>query len=93
MAPATATARLTAAAPRFTADQQVIEDRTDEALSGLLAGLGDDDLKRAIRAATSADDLTERLSILLRDSDTSQFETVLSRALFAADVMGYAHAG
>jgi hypothetical protein len=30
---------------------------------------------------------------VLRDASRDQFEQVLERALFAADVMGYAHAG
>jgi len=89
---AAATARLSASTPQFTADQQAIEDRTDAALQGLSLGVSNDAIKAAIKAAKSPDDLAERLAILLRDSDAAQFEHTLSRALFAADVMGYAHA-
>jgi phage gp29-like protein len=79
---------------QFTKGQQIIEDAIGGALPSLKGGPIDDAaIKGAIRAAADADDLVHRLSIVLRDADRSQFEQVLERALFAADVMGYAHAG
>lgn len=87
------TAALTNAQPRYTPNQQAIEDHTDEAIQGLELGILDDDIKQAIREATTPEELTARLAILLRDHDASAFDTALSKALFAADVMGYVHAG
>ncbi len=79
---------------QFTKGQQIIEDAIGQALPSLRGGPIDDAaIKGAIRAASDPDDLVHRLSIVLRDADRSQFEQVLERALFAADVMGYAHAG
>jgi phage gp29-like protein len=99
--PAKATSKLSFAASttQFTPGQQAIEDRTDEVLDPLKAdsgyglGITDADIKAAVKAARSPQDLTERLAVLLRDADTKTFDESLSRALFAADIMGYAHAG
>lgn len=79
-------------APRYTPNQQAIEDRTDEAIQGLELGIPDDDIKQAIRDASSPEDLSARLAVLLQYSDTAKFDAALSKALFAADVMGYVHA-
>lgn len=87
------TAALAADVPRYTPNQQVIEDRTDDAIEGLELGILDEDIKQAIREATTPEELTARLAILLRDHDSSAFDAALSQALFAADVMGYVHAG
>jgi phage gp29-like protein len=79
---------------QFTKGQQIIEDAISDALPSLKAGPIDEAaIKGAIRAAADPDDLVHRLSIVLRDASRDQFEQVLERALFAADVMGYAHAG
>lgn len=43
--------------------------------------------------ATSVEDLHERLAVALADADDWQFREVLERAMFAAEIMGYAHAG
>lgn len=80
------------ARPRFTAGQQAIEDQIDAHLGALPSPLDPKAIAGAIRAATSADDLVERLGLVLRDADRGVFNRVLERALFAADVMGYAHA-
>jgi phage gp29-like protein len=79
---------------QFTQGQQIVEDAISAALPSLKAGPIDEAaIKGAIRAAADPDDLVHRLSIVLRDASRDQFEQVLERALFAADVMGYAHAG
>ena len=79
---------------QFTRGQQIVEDAISAALPSLSAGPIDEQaIKGAIRAASDPDDLVHRLSIVLRDASREQFEQVLERALFAADVMGYAHAG
>lgn len=77
---------------RFTPQQQVIERGIDEVIGELGSIIADAELKAAIRAATSPEDLTERLAVLLHDADASEFQTVLERALFAADLIGYVHA-
>jgi phage gp29-like protein len=43
--------------------------------------------------AESVEDLFERLAVAMRDADDSRFRETFERALFAADVMGYLHAG
>jgi hypothetical protein len=77
----------------FTAGQQAIEDQIGEHLAALPSPIDAAQIRGAILAARDADDLVERLGLLLRDADRSTFNRVLERALFAADVMGYAHAG
>lgn len=85
-------AALLAAGPRFTPEQQVIERGIAEILGELGSLIPDAELKAAIRLATSPEDLEERLAQLLVDADPEQFQRVLERALFAADILGYAHA-
>jgi phage gp29-like protein len=77
---------------QFTAGQQALEDQIDASLGALPSPLDPKAIAGAIRAARDPDDLVERLGLLLRDADRAEFNRVLERALFAADVMGYAHA-
>jgi phage gp29-like protein len=79
--------------PRFTTQQQVIEDGIEGAIDALASPLNSPQIAQAIRAATSPEDLEERLAILLRTQDPRTFHRIFERALFAADVLGYAHAG
>lgn len=81
-------------APRdpFTARQMVVERGIDATLDALASPVDAQDIQRAIRAARDPADLEERLGLLLRDSDPREFRQVFERALFAADVIGYAHA-
>ncbi|MFN7197933.1 MAG: hypothetical protein ACK4MJ_12280, partial [Hylemonella sp.] len=46
----------------------------------------------AIRAAKDPEDLMERLSVVLADADDRTFRQQLERAMFAAEIMGYAAA-
>jgi phage gp29-like protein len=80
------------ASPKFTARQQVIEDAIDATLGALPSPITNADLQTAIHGATSAEDLSDRLSVVLRDADAHTFGQVFERALFAADIIGYAHA-
>ena len=77
---------------RFTRRQQEIEDLGDAALAAAeRAGAVDQRSVRAvIRAAASPEDLAERLALLVPQLPGSAFEALLARALFAADVLGYA---
>lgn len=78
---------------QFTAGQQLIEDRIEASVKRLPSPIDDAAIRGAIRAARDADDLVDRLGVVLRDADRTTFAAVLERAMFAADVMGYAHAG
>jgi len=79
--------------PVFTPQQQVIEDIGDGLLEALSGPIPDDLIKAAIKAASDPQDLKNRLAAILLNADTAEFRRVLERALFTADVLGYAHAG
>lgn len=79
--------------PRFTREQQAVEDLIAAASQQLTSPVDPEAIKNAIKAARDPDDLAERLALLFADSDRVSFGRVLERCLFAADVMGYAHAG
>jgi phage gp29-like protein len=80
------------AAQTFTPAQQAIEDLADAALEEARSPIPVDAIKAAIEAATSPEDLAERLSEVYLGNSPDEFRGILERALFAADVMGYAHA-
>jgi phage gp29-like protein len=78
--------------PRFTPQQQVIEREVAELLDGEVGpGVDLDGLRSAIRGAKDPADLEARLLTLL-DEDDGRFADLLSRAHFAATVLGYVHA-
>ena len=74
---------------KFTPDQQAIEDLADKI--PLKSPVDKSAIESAIRAATSPEDLEVRLAAVLDGADISEFSQHLEKALFAADVMGYAH--
>lgn len=76
--------------PKFTAPQQVIEDRVAEV--PLRAPIAASDIREAIMAANSPHGLALRLAQLFAGHPLKDFHETLERAMFAADVMGYAHA-
>lgn len=81
--------------PRFTRQQQKVEDGVAACLAsleGLPVGLTDDEIKAAIKAARNPAELVDNLAALLAGVNASDFRTVVERALFAADILGYAHA-
>lgn len=78
--------------PRFTPEQQAIEDLADQTLNALDSPISAELIAGAIRAAKSPEDLEARLAAVLQGADLTEFSRVLEKALFAADVMGYAHA-
>ncbi len=78
-------------APKFTADQQVIEDGVADVLSQVDSPIDPTVIYEAIKAASSYEDLADRLAVLMGD-DASEFEQYLERATFVADVLGFAHA-
>jgi phage gp29-like protein len=79
--------------PRFTAGQQAIEDEIDRTLASIPSPIEASAIRSAILGAQSVEDLHERLAVALADADDRAFRRAFERALFAAEIMGYAHAG
>lgn len=78
---------------KFTGQQQAVEDLADDALAqGGGSPIDPALVRKAIFAAKDADDLAERLAVILAEHDPKTFNAILERALFAADVVGYVHA-
>jgi phage gp29-like protein len=75
----------------FTADQQIIEDGVADVLSRVSSPVSETDIHNAIKAASSYEDLADRLAVLFGETDTTEFRTVLERATFTADVLGFAN--
>ncbi len=82
-----------AAAPVFSPQQQVIEAGIEATLPGLQSPLDGDLIRDAIAGATDPADLEARLGVLLAGMEAAAFRQTLERALFAADILGYLHAG
>jgi hypothetical protein len=80
------------ASPVFTEDQQIIEALADEVLSMQGSPVNESDIHNAIKAAKSYEDLADRLAVLFGETDSSEFRTVLERATFTADCLGFANA-
>jgi phage gp29-like protein len=78
--------------PQFTPEQQSVENLIGRLSQQVALPIPMERIAAAVRAATSPADLERRLAIVLDDADLLTFRLVLERALFAADVMGYAHA-
>ncbi len=51
----------------------------------------DKDMKDLILNSNSIEDLQAQLFSMLRDADKTQFNELMDRALFAADILGYVH--
>ena len=77
----------------FTPEQMAVEALGDAAVAAGVQPVPDDAIQSAIRAARSPEDLERRLAVVLAGQTSDEFRRQLERALFAADVMGYAHAG
>ena len=78
--------------PKFTDKQMAIESLADALLANVASPIEPAKIQAAILAATDPADLEARLALLLDSSNTLQFSAALEKALFAADIMGYAHA-
>ncbi len=92
--PTPAVAKFSAFSQRndFTPEQRQIEKLADDMLTHLKPPLQDEAIASAIRGATDPEDLIARLAMVLKDADYAEFTQQVERCLFAADVMGYAHA-
>jgi len=77
--------------PKFTADQQVIEDGVADVLGNIDSPIDPAVIYEAVKAAKDYEDLADRLAVLM-GSDSAEFEQHLERATFVADVLGFAHA-
>lgn len=80
----------TVVGPKFTAPQQAIEDQV--AKVPMRSPIAQADIREAIMAARDPNDLAIRLSLLFAGRSLQDFNEALERAMFAADIMGYAHA-
>jgi len=78
--------------PVFTPQQQAVENLADGMLATLDGPLGTAAIQSAIRSASDPQDLEERLAAVLKGTDTAEFQRLLAYSLFAADILGYAHA-
>ena len=78
--------------PRFTSVQMEVERLADDALAAAGQPIDPEAIRSAIFAATDPQDLEERLAILFAEVDPAEFRTIVERAMFAADVLGYVHA-
>lgn len=84
--------RLAAAGGTFTGYQRHVENVGDAAMADAGQPIDPAQIRAAVRAATDADDLRERLAVLLIDKTRIQFEVAVQRAIIAAEVLGYVHA-
>jgi phage gp29-like protein len=78
---------------KFTPEQMAIEKLADEMLLHMKSPIESAAIKSAVLAAKSPEDLEARLAVVLEKADTTAFQSALEKALFAADIMGYSHAG
>lgn len=79
------------AAPKFDAAQEAVEDLGTAAMRAAGQPIDPAAIRRAIRQATDAGDLVERLAVLFDTMPSADYREAMERALFAADVLGYAH--
>ena len=78
---------------KFTNKQQMVEDLADQMLAEDVQPLETDLVRKAILAAESPEDLQTRLFALIEDKvSTDEFRSILERALYVGDVLGYVHA-
>ncbi len=76
----------------FTPQQMAIEALAEAGLKAGAELIPPALIQSAIKAAKSPEDLEERLAVLAGEADPAEFRRLLERALFAADILGFAHA-
>lgn len=75
---------------KFTKHQQQIEELADAVQAEPAYPINPEDVRRAVLAAASPEDLNERLFALIGDKVSEpEFRDALEKALYAADVLGY----
>jgi phage gp29-like protein len=77
--------------PRFDEPQEAMEELVQESMRAGGQPIPPSRIRAAILEATGPDDLVERLAALFDAFPNAAYREVMERALFAADVMGYAH--
>ena len=79
-------------AARFTPGQQLIEELADHAIDQAPALLTTEQIRKAIAKAETPAELADELAKLIPKASTAEFSAVVERAMFAADIAGYANA-
>lgn len=75
---------------RFTKAQREVEKLADDSQVAEVQPIDPAKIREAVLAATSPEDLSDRLFALIGDDmENTEFQNVLEQALFAADVLGY----
>lgn len=69
--------------------QADLDELADEAIALSTAPVRPDDIRAAVREATGPDDLIERLGEVAGHLPSAAFSTLVERAMFAAEVVGY----
>lgn len=78
---------------RFTPAQQMIEDMADVSLAVCGQPIHKDLIRAAVMAARDPRDLADRLAALMhKDAQSPEFTVMLERALYIAEIIGYANA-
>jgi phage gp29-like protein len=83
---------LRTASHSFTPQQQEVEAIADNLLIQNLNPIDPNLIYAACQAATTPEDLEQRLAMLMAGVEPSQFAKTLEQALFTADCLGYLHA-
>lgn len=76
----------------FTDQQQEVERLADAALADGGDPIPAELIRRAVRAASSPEDLRQRLGLLLAGRPRKVIDAALARGFIAAEVLGYIHA-
>lgn len=71
------------------AGQDDIDAMADDAIAAGVSPVDSDAIREAIEQAGDEDDLMERLGQLAAGLPATEFRTIVERAMFAADVIGY----
>lgn len=77
---------------RFTPDQAAVEALADAALAEAKSPVPVELIRAAIMAAKGPDELAERLSEMYGGEGSAEFQDLVERSIFCADVLGYANA-
>ena len=72
---------------KLSAEQQELDELAEQDFKLF----SDKDMKDLILNSSSIEDLQAQLFSMLRDADKTQFNELMDRALFAADILGYVH--
>src|SRR5690606_7057933 len=67
------------------------QQELDELAEAKMQLFSDADIKNLIANSTGIEDLQNKLFALASNADTTQFNEIMDRALFAADILGYVH--